>query len=308
MSIKKYTCPPQKASGENTFSDNLTGLQLVDGGGFTQGNFNFTTGITEKKNRTFSIGAFSEPINLDSMNINDINRNKEIVAKNFQVYPNYDLSDVTNFTLYGSLTKRIVVSIEKIINYFPAALDVRSISKNFEQGYTAINIDYDSVEDETYLEIPLEFIRNPFGIDFTNNSTVNFQTKEIEVSPLRNLSSKFSQYSLFVDGNEYPLNTLTPISNTDTVLKIYVKGKPFNDTLSESNLSIRPNDMVINEVFNMDFDQVENFLLNRMVTPMFTATFKVPKEADDGTYYIDSESLTFPRSGEWNLDITTYSI
>jgi hypothetical protein len=52
MAVTKYTCPPQTASGEGTFSDNLVGLQLVSGGGFTQGNFEFTTGLTEKTNRT----------------------------------------------------------------------------------------------------------------------------------------------------------------------------------------------------------------------------------------------------------------
>ena len=43
MAIIKYTCPPQ-ASGEGSFSDNLVGFQLVDGGGFTQASINFTRG------------------------------------------------------------------------------------------------------------------------------------------------------------------------------------------------------------------------------------------------------------------------
>ena len=29
MATKKYTCPPQSATGAGTFSDNLVGLQLV---------------------------------------------------------------------------------------------------------------------------------------------------------------------------------------------------------------------------------------------------------------------------------------
>ena len=53
MAVIKYTCPPQSPSGQGTFSDNLVGLQLVDGGGFTQANFEFTTSITEKQNRNF---------------------------------------------------------------------------------------------------------------------------------------------------------------------------------------------------------------------------------------------------------------
>jgi hypothetical protein len=69
MALKKYTYPPQTPSGSGTFSDNLVGFQLVDGGGFTQGNFEFTENLTEKQNRTFNIGSFSDPINLDSLNI-----------------------------------------------------------------------------------------------------------------------------------------------------------------------------------------------------------------------------------------------
>jgi hypothetical protein len=53
MAIKKYTCPPQSATGAGTFSDNLVGLQLGAGGGLTQGNFEFTTSTNEKTNRTF---------------------------------------------------------------------------------------------------------------------------------------------------------------------------------------------------------------------------------------------------------------
>ena len=112
---KKFLCPPQKATADNTFSDNLVGFQLVAGGGLTQGNFEFTTSITEKSNRDFIIGTFSDPITLDSLGVENIEESKAIVEKNFQVFPNFDLSEVTNFSQYGSLSKRISVSITKII-------------------------------------------------------------------------------------------------------------------------------------------------------------------------------------------------
>ena len=54
MAVKKYTCPPQSATGAGTFSDDLVGFQLVGGGGFTQGNFEFTETLTEKQDRTFN--------------------------------------------------------------------------------------------------------------------------------------------------------------------------------------------------------------------------------------------------------------
>ena len=83
MATNNFTCPPQTASGAGTFSDNLVGFQLVAGGGLTQGNFEFTTGITEKVNRTFTTGTFSNPINLEGMGINTIAQSKAIFENNF---------------------------------------------------------------------------------------------------------------------------------------------------------------------------------------------------------------------------------
>ena len=109
MAIKKYTNPPQTPTGSGTFADNLVGFQLVQGGGLTQANFEFTESITEKVNRQFLIGSFSDPITLDTLQIDNLAEARSIIAKNFTVYPNFDLTNVTNFTLYGSLNLIILL-------------------------------------------------------------------------------------------------------------------------------------------------------------------------------------------------------
>ena len=114
MAIDKYTVPLQKDAGSTVFADNLVGFQLVDGGGLTQGNFNFTVSFSEKVNRTFSTGAFSNPISLETMGLESVAKAKQIFEDNYKVYPNFDTTLVTNFTSYGSLTKRFQVSIERI--------------------------------------------------------------------------------------------------------------------------------------------------------------------------------------------------
>lgn len=118
MANKKYTCPPQSATGSGTFSDDLVGFQLVAGGGLTQGNFEFVTSTTEKTNRNFITGSFSDPINLETMGLNSIEQSKSILENNFKVYPNFDLTQVSNFTLYGSMVKRMSASITEIISFF----------------------------------------------------------------------------------------------------------------------------------------------------------------------------------------------
>jgi len=303
MAVNKFTCPTQ-SSAANQFSNNLVGVQLVTGGGLTQANFNFTTNISEKQTRKFNIGTFSDPINLQGINIENNVEAAEILANNYRVYPNYDLSQVTNFTQYGSLIKRFSVSITKIINFFPAGLEVSPTTDKFITQETAFNITYDSVENDTTLEILITSIRNPFDIDYTVNAETNMLFNEMEISILRNMKLEYKKYVLVVNGNEYPINYLYPTTNKSTSLKMIVDGNPFNrDSISYDYLVIRPNSFEVNRVFNLKFDPVEKFLLNRNITPAYTATFTVPKEQEDGTFTITTELATFPKSGVWNLDI-----
>ena len=307
MAVTKYTCPPQTASGAGTFSDNLVGLQLVAGGGLTQGNFEFITSTNEKENRTFTTGTFSDPISLESLGIENINQSKTIVENNFKVYPNFDLTQVTNFTLYGSMVKRISASITTIVSYFPAGIESSTSGLDYTTGPTAENIVFSEKNNETSFELKVSRIRNPFEIDFTNNSTRNIALKEIQVSPLRDFTKEFSKYSLFLNGVGYTITGLIPTTSLSTgTLKIFVQGNPFlNQGIFYESFVIRPNDYEVNKVFNEEFDQVENFLLNRNVSPIYTSTFQVPREAEDGTYYIDNTPITWPKYGEWNIDILT---
>jgi hypothetical protein len=110
----KFFYPPTPGSGAGTF-DNIVGFQVVEGGGLTNAVFDFTTSVTEKVNRTFSIGTFSEPISLEDLDVNSVDQSRRILQSQFRVYPNYDVSQVLNFSLYGSLAKRFSVSINKII-------------------------------------------------------------------------------------------------------------------------------------------------------------------------------------------------
>lgn len=304
MALKKYTCPPQPASGSGTFSDNLVGFQLVDGGGFTQGNFEFTESLTEKQNRTFSIGSFSDPINLDTLNITSVLESREIQAKNFRVYPNFDLTQVTNFSLYGSLVKRISASITNIINYFPASLDSFEYSPGFIVRETANNISYNQIEDETTLQIPLDGLRNPFDIDFSINATRNLELREVSVSPLRNFTREYTKYALYINNKAYDIISFTPTTQNSTSLNIIVNGNPFSgNQISYQTITIRPNDFYTSKTFNESFDEVEKFLLNRSTVPQYTAKFTVANFDDDGTYSLTTRNLTFPKNGPWNLDI-----
>ena len=157
---------PTGASGAATPFDNIVGLQTVQGGGLTQGNFEFDFGISEKVNRNFNIGTFQNPVSLEDLDIDSVNQSRLIQATEYRVYPNFDLSQVTNFTIFGSLQKRFEVSVQRIINFFPAGIDIDFYYYNFTTGNTAYDIAYNSVSNETILTIDVSRIKKQFSLDY----------------------------------------------------------------------------------------------------------------------------------------------
>ena len=304
---KKYI--PIGASGAQTPFDNLVGNQTVQGGGLTQGNFEWSYGISEKTNRNFNIGVFQLPVSLEDLNLESVNQSRELIAKEYRVYPNFDLSNVTNFTIFGSLQKRFEVSVQRIINFFPAGIEVDYFYYDFTTGNTATGITYNSVSNETELTIDVARIKNPFSLDYSVNSKINLQNREQEFSPLRDLTNTYRNYSLVVDEIPYQIIDFTPSTSLFSgIVKVIVIGNPFNGvSTTDKSLVIRPNDYYVEKAFSENFDEVEKFLLNRLAQPQYTAIFNVPVQTDGGAVELQNATVTWPKDGLWNLDIRTPS-
>ena len=303
--MAKKFIPNTAASGTGTPFDNIVGLQTVQGGGLTQGNFEFSTQLSEKVNRTFNIGVFQDPVSLQDLDIESVNQARELLAKEYRVYPNYDLSQVTNFTIFGSLQKRLEVSVQRILNFFPAAIEVDLVYYDYSTGITVSNIVYDSVNNETQFEIDVTRIKNPFSVDYSVNSIINLQNRESEFSPLRDLTNRYRDYALYNALGEFSIVDLTPSQSLFSgTIVVVVTGNPF-PALSNTTESIyiKPNTQYTEKSFTEDFDEVEKFLLNRLSNPVYTATFSVPVENDNGVLTVSSKSVTWPKDGLWNLDI-----
>jgi hypothetical protein len=305
----KYFYPPRPGSGAGTFSDNIVGLQTVEGGGLTQGNFEFTTSVVEKVNRTFNVGAFSEPINLEGLDINDLTESRRIMATQFRVYPNYDVSQVLNFSMYGSLSKRFQVSITEIIHKFPGSLDIVFNNEDFITGATATNISYDQTADETYFRVNVDSINNPFDIDYSLSAATNLSVREIDVSPYRNLYNTYLDYCVSINDNIFNIVSFNPSETLTTGhIEFYVSGAPFGTTATTffEGFQIRPNDFIADKIFAEDFDEIQKFLLNRLVRPEYTAVFQVPQQNEEGQFYTNYQQVTWPKEGVWNLDIRSF--
>jgi hypothetical protein len=308
MAKTKFICPSPPPVGSGTFSDDLVGLQLVSGGGLTLGNFEFTTSVYEKVSRTFDTGVFSDPFNLENLNIESIAETKLIIEKNFRVYPNFDLAQITSFSLYGSLSKRISASVNRVINYFPAAIEVYYSNYILQTGNTAYNITYNTINDETTFDTDSSFFKNPFDIDYSVNAKINVANRPIPVSKYRDITNNFESFSLYVNNlnTEFNVVDLEPTQSvTGGTLTITVKGKPFTSTTTTDTLVIKPNNLVTEQIFQDAFDEVEDYILNRNAYPKYTATFSYPDYDSNGNYILFNKSLTWNTDGLWNLDIRT---
>jgi hypothetical protein len=211
--------------------------------------------------------------------------------------------------MYGSLSERFRVSITKIINYFPASLDVQYTNGDFITGDTAYDIAYDIQNDETYFKVNVDRLRNPFDVDYSINASNNLMMRELEVSIYRNLNKTYLDYCVSIDDNIYKILAFTPSTTlTSGTLTFYVSGSPFGTTATtlQTEFQIRPNDYIVDKIFQENFDEVEKFLVNRLVRPEYTAVFQVPQQNEYGQTYTDYQQVTWPKDGYWNLDIRSF--
>jgi len=106
------------------FSDDLVGFQLASNGGtplFTMGNFTITTNVDPKTNKNFITNNFSNPTSLNDLDLTLAQAN-ELLTNNAGVILNLDKKNLKYYSLFGSLSEFIRVSLEDIITKWPASL------------------------------------------------------------------------------------------------------------------------------------------------------------------------------------------
>jgi len=247
---------PNTGAGFISPNEDLVGFQTTQGGGLTNTNFVWNYGAVEKIDKDYQSGVFSNAITLDDLNV-DIEEAKKALSIDLKVYPSYDLTEVTNFTLYGSLTKRFSASITQIINFFPAAIEVDEVYFDYSTGNTATNIVYNQNENITTFDVDVSRIKNIFDIDFSQNAARNIALRPTPVSPLRDMTSYYKDYSLFIGtgSTEYPFILFTPSTSISAgTLSITVSGNPFSGVVTTTKtLVMRPNKMKTEMVFENDF-------------------------------------------------------
>lgn len=288
------------------FSPDLVGLQLTSDGGtplFSMGNFSITTNMDPKTDKSFITSKFSDSYTLDNLTLSETQA-QELLTNNAGVILNLDRSNLKYYAQFGSFTEFIRVSLENIIIKWPASLYANpfGVSSNGSSsiGNTFENYIYDFISDVSSFKVNLKYIDNKFDINYLSNGTILDTFNE--TNDLRNLTVNYDSYCILINDKEYDIINFTGSTNvSNDYIYFKVKGDVFGNQPQTSIYHIKPK-KINEEIFFNGLSDFENYLLNRMVSPKYTATFSYQKRSESGEILFINTELTWPVSDGYNID------
>jgi hypothetical protein len=301
--MAKRKVPSQAASGAETFNDFLVGRQITDGtSSLTNTVFSLDKVIPQRDSKSFSTTPFSEFLTLDSIKqvdgIQTTTRTKTKKTNEVSFKSNKKYADKS---LFGSLSSRILVSLTRIINKFPGAINIVADSPISSSPYSVSGSTYDDSAHTTIFYTERSKFFNPFDLVLIEpNSVIKPETE----NELRNFYSSYTKYVIVVNNVTYPILEYTE-PNVDNVIQFKVYGQPFTGSTYLGNVLIRPNDGLIEEFFS-GLDDLEQSLLNRETNPIYTSSFRVPRDSQNNSKTsLVSVTTSWPLSNDgYNIQIT----
>jgi len=302
--MAKYKVPSQAGSGADTFSDNLVGGQITTGTGqLTNTNFALDSGITQRDTKNFKTNPFSDFLTLDDLkeeNASGTTINGSTIKTTKKEIKFKGSKNDSGKSLFGSLKSRLLISITNIIKKFPAGILIDKNSYVSVSGFTAFNSVYNNKTKTTTFNVEMGMLHNSFGVIFKKPKSKVIIPSE---NPIRDFYSSYKKYVIEISGITYGILTYTE-PNSSNIITLKVSGNPFNDSSTYSeNILIRPIDGVSEEFF-LNLDDLEESLLNRDTSPIYTASFKVPRDSFDQTKTeLTTVEYNWPISTKdnWNL-------
>jgi hypothetical protein len=291
------------------FSPDLVGLQLASDGGtplFTMGNFAVTTNLEPKVEKNFTSNYYSSFVSLEDLKITQSDLSS--LFNNGTPLLNLNKSNLKYYARFGSLIEFVRVSLEDIIINWPASLYVTSLyfdnTGNALMLPTYSNYTYNSITNTSNFSVNTNLLTNNFSINYLSNGTIIDTFNE--TNDLRNLAVNYASYSILVDGNEYDVIGFTGSTTLeDDYMYLEVKGNVFSGISTTTSYHIKPNKTNV-ETFFAKLPDFESYLLNRMVTPIYTANFKYSIKSESGTIIYTEKDVTWPVSDGYNIEFDTF--
>jgi len=313
-------------SGKGNIGDKAVGLQFANSNNeisgdpfFTLGNFSINTSVSQKPAIGKTAKISPETRTYTAASINDLNPNKNTdattnlvdavnakIENNLTVTILFDKKKLENYVLYSPLKETVKNTIVEISQKYPASLRLNVISL---LSPTVTDYSYNTNKDTSEFKININNIQNPFGIEYTVTGTT--VTDDVNITPLRNFSKKYSDFVVYYNDTEYKiLNATLPNSKTDTDNGIYlvVQGNPFgsivnNNQTVNTTFWLKPSLKKFDE-FQSGLSDMGKFLMDYdYELKRYISVIRYTKVTDSGVRINTEEQLVFPQSDNNNIDI-----
>lgn len=288
---------------EGDFAPNLVGFQFTDGASlFTFGNFQITTNLDSKLNKNFVLGGqWSDYYSLDTLNLTE-SASQILLSNDIYVKLNFNPNDISRYVYFGSFYEFTRVTIEQIISKWKGSLYLNPTSNSNTPVNTVLSFTYNSGNNISNFLIPKNVASNPYQLVLDDNTNFNIPQNEIY-----NLTRDYKKYVIWNGIKNFDVIGYTGSTDSYPYIQITTSGNPFTTltatTYGQFTYHLKPNNNEV-DLFFHDLNDLEEVLLNRLTTPIYTASFNTPKESD-GVYYTTTEFFTWPISDGYNLDINT---
>lgn len=242
--------------------------------------------------------------------------------KCIKIKPNYH--SLLDFAYFGNCRQLLSSTIRKIINTFPGELYVYNKEKFKINGVTYYevknNFDIDMFS-TTSAKTHVETNNDEANANITKRA--NAKGHEYEEKGIRSFNDSWRDYVAINGSSIYEISGYTSSGNTGcmygdkigeakitlaggtkiTLYNIVFEEGPVLFTETDTPWHIRPKKEVIDKFFD-ELDDFERMMLNAGEKPEYTMNIDYPHDTDEGlkTY---RRTFTWPKDGDWNLDITS---
>jgi hypothetical protein len=262
------------------------------------GELNITSNLTGENEvkREKRIIITQKNITLSKLDIN-LNELNNIVKTLKKLKLNIDLKNVATYSSYGSLKELFRVSINNIINNFPAGLGFLNVIDD-NLYFNVLDYTYNEFNKKSTFKIPFIVIDNPFNINLNENTSID----------LVNFKEKYFDYQVVFNNEKYNITNFTGYSSTNSsYIFLEVSGDVFG-SLSSSTISeifyIKPKDDLYLKYYN-NLTEIEQYIIGK--NDNYNFTLKIPLLNDNDELILNEIILKIPKSFYgYNLDTTSY--
>jgi hypothetical protein len=265
------------------------------------GGINLSTVFTNNTtiSREKRIIVTRKDISLSDLKIKDIDELNNFIKISNKLKLNLDITNLSNYAVYGSLKEKFRFAVNNIINKFPGGLFLDTYVSGISY-FNILNYTYDSENGTSTFKVPVTVIDNPFYIN-------TYENLNLTSNSINSLTTRYLDYTLFYNDINYGINGFTGFSTTNSsFLYLSINGNPFSGNSSPQNISekviIRPNDIEFNKFYD-SLNDLERYFLNKNSIPKYTFKFKIPEVNEDDELVFIDYNFTFPLNSDgYNLD------